>query len=526
MDDSQNPIKKWIKLLSEYEYEGHKLHVHQNLGSDNIGLDFNVRIHYNLYSTPLHGEIVSEKIKQMLAKANRNFERYHEFVTETRLSRMAPTFDYNPDNKDVFITLSKYIDPTNFVWETYKKLLDKFFYITKMIVHILSYETTEIESLVVSVNRVVPKNHPWINPKKWHRPILENQEDISLKQWVENLRNYEYKGDDFVLKNPIKAGISEIDDEDTIIQINDSVIISFYHSNYEYTDHIEKIVDNANKHFVRHLEYITGFTGRRIFKHEIDKFQIVTWFKRRIRRENIKKPNHSWKEYKKFLDKYYFMMEQMFNMLAKDKNIEDVKLIFRREVVKERESIPVLEGIGDMEGEEGIRLVKQAKEKLDTYTYTHEGKAYKPTEIRDETRINVQGQWQYVHVAIKYASEIVTDYAPYVKSEVVKILDGGNKNLERFLKHHNIPTMSAFRVFRWIELEKCYIVFDLTINVMARNIKEKTVEGWWNSFKKALDKTFYIYFALLEATQKVLEKHGANPELEKPAANLININLL
>lgn len=199
--------KQWYDNLKNYRYEGHKL----NVGTPNpttaysLAYSFTMKISYEMFrfDDPHIENRALNKIGALVDKANKTFGRWYRFVTGDEISISSQSFTFEPFYNTFDIVLKRYLWPEHTEqhnWEAYKKMLDKFFYIIRTLLHSISYETPEVKMVVVGVNDKIIKQHPWVNPEKqtsMHiKPIQENrsQSDENTALALSNkLRNYSFK---------------------------------------------------------------------------------------------------------------------------------------------------------------------------------------------------------------------------------------------------------------------------------------------------------------------------------------------
>lgn len=346
--------------------------------------------------------------------------------------------------------------------------------------------------------------HSWKLTPIWKNNMTQNQENVPFEQWVDKLNNYEYHGDGFVLKN-ITAKLL---DKNRIQHSSNNFGISIFHHRYANTDHIHKLIKKSNKHFKRYFQHITEEIMSSVFAYHHAKYRIFSHIKRYIERDDLKKPNHTWDNYKKMLDKYYFIGEQIYNTLAKDNTLMSVRLFDQLIMLKERKGREgILEGV--------IAKPPKAKyliDKLLNYTFNYKGKPYKLTGGAaywpDPKILSFHSAWKIYYIK----KRIIYAVGKKLDNELNKEMKKAEKHFHRTLQHL-LPEKTTIFYDENFEYDTNLSMGETTdderllTSILHGEIPEKDLEEIeWETLKKLIDKWLYITFTIFEVALKQREQ--------------------
>lgn len=176
------------------------------------------------------------------------------------------------------------------------------------------------------------------------------------------------------------------------------------------------------------------------------------------------------------------------------------------------------------------KITDQIIEKLKNYSYPYNGKEYK---LKYQMAIGsdyIRQNKFMIYIRTQYNNDI-EEYPDHISKKFDEETNKANINFKRFTEYLGIEGVQeytfgtssprqAFQIsFRYDDPEDPIHAL-LTAKITEDTIRGTTVEKWWKSFEKVVNKFFFTYFAVLERINIILAEYGMplmeiDPYLEK-----------
>lgn len=179
--------------------------------------------------------------------------------------------------------------------------------------------------------------------------------------------------------------------------------------------------------------------------------------------------------------------------------IDDPEVIESIVISPKAENAPLVEN-AELSYEDKLDLIT---EKLSNYKYNYDGEDYI---VAFEFKSN-STHGNYISIRFKYINNIeLFDFM--ISEKVERELEKASRIFKRFSKHHGIEQEYHQPFDIELSAPDDSIYAGMATYVFFDNLYKKTVEEWWNSFKKVLDKFFFVFFTVLEEISEILEENS------------------